>query len=64
MTAEKEYKILFTKLDEAIKEQEHHYELSFQHDPIENEQIRELAEICNQLDEQTAKEEYNSFTRS
>lgn len=64
METQKEYTILFTKLQEAIDEQKNLYNYSFDEEPIENDSIRELADICNQLDEQTIKEEYNSFTRS
>ena len=64
MDAVNDYKLLFSKLEDAIKEQEENYQTSCEYDLIENENIRELAEICNQLDKQTNKEEYNSFTRS
>lgn len=64
MDTQKEYKVLFKKLQEAIDDQKKHYKYSLSEDTIENERIRELADICSQLDEQTIKEEYNSFTRS
>ena len=64
MASNDEYKILFSKLEDAIKEQEKEYDISFHYDPIENERINELAKICSQFNEETSKEEYNSFTRS
>ena len=64
MNTENEYKILFTKLKEAVKEQKEKFNYSLDYQPFENDQIRELSEICNQLEEESASEEYNSFTRS
>ncbi|MFO7853308.1 MAG: hypothetical protein ACQERS_08645 [Bacteroidota bacterium] len=59
-----EYQILFKKLEEAIKEQEEVYQISYEFDPVENERIRELSEICDKLSEEGIQEEYSSFTRS
>ncbi|MEA1887428.1 MAG: hypothetical protein U9N72_09475 [Bacteroidota bacterium] len=64
MEPNNKYQILFTKLEEAIKEQEEEYQVSYELDPIENERIRELSEICDKLSDENVQEEYSSFTRS
>lgn len=64
MSQEDKYKILFTKLEEAIAEQKEKYNLQFDTYPQQDESIKELIEICNMLEEDAPIEEYNSFTTS
>lgn len=64
MDRDNEYEMLFEKLEDAVAEQEEYYSYSYAKGLIENESIRELAKICNQIDDETINEEYNSFTRS
>jgi hypothetical protein len=64
MRQEDKYKILFTKLEEAIVEQKEKYNLQYDTYPQQDESIKELIEICNMLEEDAQIEEYNSFTTS
>jgi|GEM_PF-6062954 len=64
MSQEDKYKILFTKLEEAIAEQKEKYNFQYDTYPQQDESIKELIEICNMLEEDTPIEEYNSFTIS
>lgn len=64
MNQEDKYKILFTKLEEAIAVQKENYNLQFDNYPQQDESIKELIEICNMLEEDAPIEEYNSFTIS
>jgi hypothetical protein len=64
MRQKDKYKILFTKLEEAIVEQKDKYNLHYDTYPQQDESIKELIEICNMLEEEAPKEEYNSFTIS
>ena len=64
MKQENNYKILFTKLEEAKKEQQEKYNIPSDVYPELDESIIELMEICNLLEEDAPMDDYNSFTTS
>jgi hypothetical protein len=64
MSQKNKYKILFTKLEEAKEEQKKKNNLQFELYSEPDDSIKELIEICNMLEEDSPKEEYNSFTTS
>ena len=62
MVKKDKYKLLFTKLDEAVEDQKKKFNNQFEYCPVQDESIKQLIEICHLIEEDTPPQEYNSFT--